>query len=185
TAVGGQRPGRVARRQPRTGQETAPLKLTRRTGVDGVDGIGRDPLTGDLLVPDSPNGTLLEVVPGTGAVTELASGLGRPVDAAVAPGGGIVVTAENPAGLLSIPRAGGAGAPLGSVTDADDLLSGGGLLYVTMLGTGQVRAVDPSTGASTVLVTGIAAPQGLTLLTSGRLAVADSTTGVVATLAAC
>ena len=99
--------------------------------------------------------------------------------------GAIVVTAENPAGLLSIPRAGGAGAQLGSVTDADDLLSDGGLLYVTMLGTGQVRAVDPSTGASTVLVTGIAAPQGLTLLTRGRLAVADSTTGVVATLAAC
>ena len=71
------------------------------------------------------------------------------------------------------------------MSDADDVVSTGGLLYVTLLGAQQVRAVDPSTGASAVLVNGIGAPQGLTVLPGGRVAVADSTTGTIATLAGC
>lgn len=180
-----QGPDRIVELTPATGSETTLLQLKAISGQLGVDGIGWDAAAGDVLVPDSPNGTLLAVSPASGTVTRLAGGLGRPVDAAVVPGRGFVVTAENAAGLLIVPPAGGAPTRLGAVSDADDVVSAGGLLYVTLLGAQQVVAVDPVTGASAVLVTGAGAPQGLTLLQDGRLAVADSATGAIVTLAAC
>ncbi|TME47155.1 MAG: hypothetical protein E6I55_06430 [Chloroflexi bacterium] len=183
--VAEQGPDRIVVLQPSNGRTTTLLQLTPRGGLAGVDGIAWDATTGSILVPDSPNGTLLEVDPATGAVTHLASGMGRPVGAAVSPGGGFAVAAENPAGLWHVPAAGGAKTQLGAVSDADDVVSTGGLLYVTLLGAQQVRAVDPSTGASAVLVNGIGAPQGLTVLPGGSIAVADSTTGTIATLAGC
>src|SRR5207302_9427654 len=183
--VAEQGPDRTVVLQPSTARTTTLLQLTARGGLAGVDGIAWDATTGSILVPDSPNGTLLEVDPATGAVTHLASGMGRPVGAAVPPGGGFAVAAEHPGGLWHVPAAGGAKTQLGAVSDADDVVSTRGLLYVTLLGAQQVRAIDPSTGASAVLVNGIGAPQGLTVLPGGSIAVADSTTGTIATLAGC
>jgi hypothetical protein len=183
--VAEQGPDRIVELTPAGGSERTLLQLTPVSGQLGVDGIGWDAAAGDALVPDSPNGTLLAVSLASGAVTRLASGLGRPVDAAVVPGRGFAVTAENVPGLLIVPPGGGAATRLGSVSDADDVVDAGGLLYVTLLGAEQVVAVDPVTGASMVLVTRVGAPQGLTVLRDGRLAVADSTTGDIATFAAC
>ena len=183
--VAEQRTDRIVVLQPSSAQETTLLQLTPRAGAEGVDGIAWDATTDSVLVPDSPNGTLLELDIASGAVTHLASGMGRPVGASTAPGGGFVVAAENPTGLWHVPIAGGSKTALGASSDADDVVADGGLLYVTLLGAQQVLAVDPSTGASAVLVNGIAAPQGLTVLPGGRIAVADSTTGTIATLAAC
>src|SRR5947209_6961839 len=43
------------------GGSTVLYTLSPVAGQEGVDGIGRDPTTGDLLVPDSPRGTILRM----------------------------------------------------------------------------------------------------------------------------
>jgi hypothetical protein len=59
------------------------------------------------------------------------------------------------------------------------------LLYVTALDARQVLAVDPRTGATRILVSGITEPQGLAVLDSHRVAVSDSVSGIVAVATTC
>src|SRR2546425_348936 len=65
-----------------------------RTGRDGIDGIGpvlpdRDasgnllPTGGDVIVPDSPNGVVWRVSADGKTATQIASGMDRPVGAAL------------------------------------------------------------------------------------------------------
>jgi hypothetical protein len=112
--------------------------------------------------------------------------MGRDVAATVGPDGAIYVAVEGDHGLLRVPPAGGAALPVGAgLAQLDDVITVGALLYATLLVTGEVVAIDPTTGAFRVLATGIGAAQGLSLLAGGRLAVADSTTHVIATVATC
>jgi sugar lactone lactonase YvrE len=157
-------------------------------GAEGVDGIGIDTAGGRVLIPDSPHGTLLATPVSAGTpLTQLAAGLGRPVGAAVGPDGAIYVTAEDaaPRGLFRIPARGGAAQTVGSLRQLDDIVALDGLLDVTDLAAGTVVAVDPASGAQRILVTGLGQPQGLEALPGGRLAVADSNSGTVRSLAAC
>lgn len=183
--VAEQQADRVVRLDPSTRSERTLIQLTPRAGAEGVDGIGLDAAGSAVLVPDSANGTLLEVSLGSGAVTKLASGLGRPVDAAALPDGSLLVAVENAAGLLHVPAGGGAATPLGDVTQADDVVVAGSVAYVTSLTGDDVTAVDPSTGRAAELVTDDEMPQGLALLPGGRLAVTNSSTGLIATFAGC
>ncbi len=160
-------------------------------GVEGVDGIGLDAPGMRVLIPDSAHGTMLIArSPGSGAApaptTQIASGLGRPVDAAIGPGGAIYVTAEDaaPRGLFRITATGGVGT-VESLRQLDDIVVLDGLLYVTDLADGSVIAVDPGTGAQRTIATGFAQPQGLAALPGGRLAVADSPSGTIRALPAC
>jgi sugar lactone lactonase YvrE len=152
------------------------------TGL-GVDGIKYDARGARILIPDSPHGTLLAWPVAGGPATVLARDLGRAVDAVIGPDGAIYVTSEAAAGLLRI--TGGRKEPVGSIVQADDVISAGGLLYVTLIDSGEVVAVDPSTGSHHVLVRGIGAAQGLAVLAGGRLAIADSNRGTIAIAAAC
>jgi hypothetical protein len=74
------------------------------------------------------------------------------------PDGAIVVAAESSPGLVEL--TGGATQAVGSLTDLDEAIPDDGLVYVTDLGTDEVRAVDPTPGASRVLVTGSPSPRG-------------------------
>jgi sugar lactone lactonase YvrE len=157
--------------------------LPAAAGQLGVDGIGYDAATGQLLVPDSPVGRLFSLSPASGALTLLASGLGRIVGAAIGADGAIYAVAETARGLQRVPRGGGAAVQVGTLRDLDDVVALNGLLYVTDLG-GAVWAVDPSTGGERKLVSQAAAPQGLTLL-AGRLVLVDETTRAVSWLRPC
>ena len=181
-----QGPNRLVRFAPPAEARTTLLTLPSRGNLEGVDGIGLDSAGGRLLIPDSPHGTLVtSATDGTHELT-VASGLGRDVAAAIGPDGAIWVAVEGNHGLWRIPTAGGAPVPVGAgLAQLDDVITVGSLLYATLLVAGEVVAVDPGTGASRVLARGIGAPQGLALLAGGRLAVADSNTHVIATLAAC
>jgi sugar lactone lactonase YvrE len=181
-----QGPNRLVSFAPPAGSRTTVLTLPARGGQDGVDGIGLDPGGGRLLIPDSPHGTLLSAATDGSHVVTLASGLGRDVAATIGPDGAIWVAVEGDRGLWRVPAGGGAAAPVGTaLAQLDDVVTVGSLLYATLLVAGEVVAVDPATGASRVLVRGVSAPQGLALLAGGRLAVADSTTHVIATLPTC
>src|SRR5678810_210139 len=64
------------------------------TGKDGIDGLGIDPRTGDILVPDSPHGTLLRMSRDGSKLTTIATGFVRPTGAAVEASGAILVADE-------------------------------------------------------------------------------------------
>jgi sugar lactone lactonase YvrE len=154
-------------------------------GAEGVDGIGWDAAGGQALIPDSPHGTML-IAAASGAAQQVASGLGRPVGAAIGPDGSLLVTAENaaPRGLLRI-GSGGTVTHVGNLRQLDDIVVLHGLVYVTDLAAGSVHAVDPTTGADRTIGSGIGQPQGLTALPDGRLAVADSKSGGIRVFSAC
>jgi sugar lactone lactonase YvrE len=172
----------VSLRPPDTTRTTVLSLPAAGTGL-GVDGIKFDAKNARILIPDSPHGTLLAWPVAGGSATVLARDLGRAVDAALGPDGAIYVTAEAAAGLLRI--TGGRGEPYGRIVQADDIVSTGGLLYVTLIGSGEVVAVDPLTGSHRAVVTGIGAAQGLAVLADGRVAIADSNRGTIAIAAAC
>lgn len=184
--VAEQRPDRVVLLQPSAASSLRTvLQLNLPAGTMGVDGIGYDPSIDAVLVPDSPNGTLLEKPVAGGTTTQLASGLGRPVGVAMVEDGSFVVTAENAAGLVRIPARGGALSPVPGVSDADDVVMSGPLAYVTSLGSHQLLAVDLTTLRTRVLVTNVDSPQGLAQLPDGKLVLTDSTTGTLATVDGC
>jgi len=176
---------RVVALNPATHSESTLIQLTPRAGVDGVDGIGIDASQANVLVPDSANGTLLSVALQSGAVMRLASNLGRPVSAAITSDGAYLVAAENARGLLRVPAGGGTATPVGSISDADDVLVSGGIAYVTSLSAGEVSAVDVATGRARILVTGVSTPQGLARAADGTLLLADSQSGRIVSLRGC
>ncbi len=192
-AIGGsivlaeQRPNRLVVFTPPSPTRTTVLTLPPRGAADGVDGIGFDTTSSLLLIPDSPHGTLLSATVDGTVVRTMASGLGRDVAAAAGPDGAIWVAVEGARGLRRVPAAGGAATAVGGtdLTQLDDIITVGSLLYATSLTTNDVVAIDPATGADRVLVTGGHSLQGLALLPGGRLALANSTSRVIATFAPC
>ncbi len=150
------------------------VTLPNRTGNPGVDSFGLDDARHRLLVPNSPEGTLLAVPLDAPNAVELAANLGRPVSAAVGPDGAIYVAAESQTGLARVPADGGVATPVGNLSDLDEVISLDGLLYTIGAADGTVRAVDPTTGTDRILATGGQQLQGLTALADGRLLVADS-----------
>jgi sugar lactone lactonase YvrE len=161
------------------------VQLQPVNGRPGLDSIEADRAGDRLLIPDSPRGALRAMPLSGGPLTTLATGLGRPVDAIIGPDGSIYVTAENALGLSRVPAAGGPPVQVGNLVNLDDVLAAGPLLYVTDLSDGTLRAVDPLSGDSRTLVTGIAQPQGIAQLADGRLAVTDSSRGLVLALTGC
>jgi streptogramin lyase len=181
--VAEQGPNRLDLLTPSTGALTPFLTIPNSTGNVGVDDISLTADRADILVPDSPSGRLLEVPIGGGAPTVLASGLGRPVDAGQLADGAIVVAAESNPGLVEVD--GGSTQAVGGITDLDEAVPDDGLVYVTDLGTDEVLAVDPASGATRILVTGSPSPQGLAALPDGSLLLVDSTREVLALLPVC
>ena len=165
------------------GTLTPLIQLTNHTTNSGVDGLALDS-DGRLLVPDSPNGTLLAYPVSGGTPQTLAGHLGRPVAAARTPRGELYVAVENSPGLLRI-GAGGVTTAVGSHGQLDEVIAANGLLYVGDLTRHELRAVDPATGTQRVLVTGSPELQGLIALADGRLLLSDTTAGVLALVDAC
>lgn len=183
--VAEQAPDRIVHLQPETQSSTVVLQLTPRAGQEGIDGIADDLAANTLLVPDSPNGVLLSTALDGSAPVQLAAGLGRPVGAAQAGDGSVVVAAEDGSGLLRVPRGGGTATAVGGVPQADDVVVAGQVAYVTSLSAHQLIAVDLASGRSRVLVSDDQDPQGLAQLPDGRLALTDSATGTVAAVPGC
>ena len=180
-----QRTNRLVRFTPPATARTTLLSLPASQGAEGIDGVGAG--GAGLLIPDSPRGSLFtSAVDGSGEQL-VATGLGRDVGATVGPDGAVWVAVEGDRGLLRVPAGGGAATPVGGsdLTQLDDIASLGALLYATSLTTDDVVAIDPANGADRLLVTGGHSLQGLAVLPDGRLAVADSVSRLIATVAPC
>ncbi len=163
-----------------------PLKtFSNPSGRLGIDSIHLED-NGNLLVPDSPSGQLLEFAPSTGGVRTLATGLGRPVDA-IQYAGQYAVADEDKGLLMVSTQAPAAGQPdaivsrLADIPLAADLeLDAAGNLLVTSLGRGAVFRYQ--NGQATAIARGFGAPQGLALDSEGSLLVIDSNAGAVLVL---
>jgi sugar lactone lactonase YvrE len=161
------------------------MTFPNHTTNAGIDGINIGTTSQTLLVPDSPNGTLIELsVAGAPSARVLASNLGRPVAATADPQGDIFVASESSPGLVEVTPSGTV-LRLGAFTDLDEVVYYAGLLYVTELNRRDVVAVDPTSGATAVVAVNLPAPQGLAVTAGGILEIVDATTNTLYLLPTC
>jgi streptogramin lyase len=156
-----------------TGQPvTTWLQLENKTGNAGADGIVRDAATGDIIIPDSPNGRVLRVSADAKNIRVLVTGLLRPTGAAIDRDGSLIVADEN-ANTVQHVRANGHFESLGHFATPDDVVvDGAGNIFVASLGDDSIRMIDAHDGAVR-LVANIRDPQGIVVEADGNLVVAE------------
>jgi sugar lactone lactonase YvrE len=144
--------------------------FANRTGNAGIDGIGpilpeKDasgqllPTADDVIVPDSPNGVVWEVTPDGKTATAIATGMTRPVGAAIDTSGRIFVADEgNTLWILDPAKHRFATLP----TPDDVLVARDGHIIVNTLGDNAIHELDAQ-GHQVTVLRGIAQPQGIAL----------------------
>ncbi len=171
--VADQATNRILEINYQTGRVKLLRQLVNNTGKDGVDGLGIDPATGDILVPDSANGRLLRMSRDGASLKTIATGFVRPTGAAVEPNGNIIVVDEFGNAVYRL-RADGSRTRLASIYQPDDVIVGAdGSIYVNSLG-GDIVRIDPATSKTQVLTSGLKLPHGLGIDSSGRLVIAEA-----------
>jgi sugar lactone lactonase YvrE len=130
-----------------------------RTGRDGIDGIGPELSNGDIVVPDSPNGVVWRVSANGKTATQIASGMVRPVGAAVDATGRIFVADEGGA-LWVLDPARHRFATL--ATPDDVLVTRAGHVIVNTLGDNAIHELDGQ-GDQVSVIGGLQQPQGIAL----------------------
>jgi streptogramin lyase len=168
---------RLVRFDPAASMLTPFLDLTNDTGQAGLDGLALDaslPQSPSLLVPDSPNGTLLRVSLDGKTVTKIIGGLARPTGAWAESNGSILVVDENTMALSRI-RTDGTLEKVAILPIPDDVVADGqGNIFVNTLGDGAIHRIDAASGQDTLLAGGLLDPQGLILTADGNLIVAEA-----------
>src|SRR5262249_20930463 len=69
----------------------------------GIDGLGYDAATGDILIPDAPTGRILRLSPDGKNVKVIASGFDRPTSVALAADGTLFVCDEYGGAIYRLP----------------------------------------------------------------------------------
>ncbi len=146
------------------------LDLVNHTHNLGVDGILWDGTS--LIVPDSPNGTVLTVSPDGKTVRQLASGLVRPTGAWVEPTGSLLIADEYGNAIFRLQRDGRLTKVANFPTPDDVIEDASGNIFVATLGDNAVHVLTAS--QDMILVSGLQGPQGLIFDAGGNLIVTDS-----------
>ena len=182
--VGEQGRNRVAAIDPQTHAISLWHAFPNLTGRDGLDGIGpvlpdRDPsgnllaTGGNVIVPDSPNGVVWRVTADGKTATQIASGMVRPVGAAVDAKGHIFVADEGGALWVLNP----ARVRFATLPTPDDVLVGrAGHIFVNTLGDNAIHELD-NQGRQVSVMTGIQQPQGIALDYADNLYYTEFATG--------
>jgi len=156
--------------QPRTLLQLQPV-----AGKDNVDGIG---VQGDqLLVPDSPNGTLLWV-DGSGRITRSVGGFNRPTGAWPLPDGSVLVADEYGNAAFRVAPDGSRTALVQNLPIVDDVAADpqGHVFVVTPVVSGG-RLAELVDGRAVDLAGGLLEPQGLGFDGAANVLVAESAAG--------
>jgi sugar lactone lactonase YvrE len=161
---------RVVAIDPQTHAVSPWHAFPNQTGRDGIDGIGpvlpsRDasgnllPTAGNVIVPDSPNGVVWRVTADGKTATQIASGMVRPVGAAVDASGRIFVADEGGALWVLAPTR----LRFATLPTPDDVVVGrAGHIFVNTLGDNAIHELDIQ-GHQVSVITGIQQPQGIAL----------------------
>jgi sugar lactone lactonase YvrE len=148
------------------------LDLPNRTNNLGVDGIIWN--GSNLIVPDSPNGTVLEVSVDGKTVRQLASGMVRPTGAWAEPDGNLLIADEYGNAIVRLYPDG----TLEKIADfsiPDDVIEDpSGNIFVVTLGDNAIHVITAQNKEDVILVNGLADPQGLIFDLDGNLIVTDS-----------
>ena len=146
------------------------LDLVNHTNDLGVDGIIWDGT--NLIVPDSPNGTVLEVSADGKTMRQLVSGLVRPTGAWVEPSGDLLIADEYGNAVFHLQRD-GALEKVGDFSIPDDVIEdASGNIFVVTLGDDAVHVLTAN--QDVILVNGLNNPQGIIFDVDGNLIVTDS-----------
>ncbi len=147
--------------------------IGNKTRNMGVDGLSRDPISGDILIPDSATGRILRLTSDARQLTVIASGFKRPTAVALASDGTLYICDEYGYAIFRMPP-GGKPSLVAKVPIPDDVLidSSGGLIVNSLQGV--IWHIDPRTGKKTELVTGLQSPHGIALDSQGNLIIADA-----------
>jgi hypothetical protein len=154
------------------GQPQTFLQLQPVAGKDNVDGIG---VQGDqLLVPDSPNGTLLWV-DGSGAITRTVAGFNRPTGAWPLPDGSVLVADEYGNAAFKIAPDGGRTALVQGLPIVDDVAADAqGHVFVITPVTSGGRVAELVSGRAVDLAGNLLQPQGLGFDGAGNVLVSET-----------
>lgn len=159
---------RIVAIDPQSHTVTQWRAFVNRTSSAGIDGIGpilpaKDsngqllPNGNDIVVPDSPNGTVWEVTADGKTATPIASGMVRPVGAAIDTTGRIFVADEGGAlWMLNPAKHRFAALP----TPDDVLVAKNGHIFVNTLGDNAIHELDAS-GHQVAVLSRIQQPQGI------------------------
>ncbi len=165
---------RLVRYDPTTKILSLFLALHNTTAQLGVDGIAYDSKTQTIIVPDSPNGTVLRVSSDGKTVSEIAHGFARPTGAWVEADGSILIVDENGNSLSRI-HPNGIVEKLADFPTPDDVIEdGNGNILVNTLGDGAIHFISANTNRDMVLVNSLLDPQGIIFDADGNLVITDA-----------
>jgi sugar lactone lactonase YvrE len=148
------------------------LDLVNNTDQLGVDGILWD--GSNLIVPDSPNGTVLEISADGKTVRQLAAGLVRPTGAWTEPDGSLLIADENGNAILRLHPDGSLEKIAGLSIPDDVVEDSNGNIFVVTIGDNAVHVIVAQNNEDVILVSGLADPQGIIFDLDGNLIVTDS-----------
>lgn len=158
---------------PRTGAKRTLRQLVNNTKKEGVDGLGLDPATGDILIPDSPNGRLLRMSRDGSRLQTIASGFVRPTGAAVEKNGNILVADEFGNAVYRLYK-NGRRTVIARIYQPDDVVVGpDGSIYANGL-RGDINRIDPVTLKMTVIASGFKLPHGIGIDPQGNIVIAEA-----------
>jgi sugar lactone lactonase YvrE len=163
---------RLIRYDPKTKMLASFLDLVNHTSNLGVDGIVFDGT--NLIVPDSPNGTVLEVSVDGKSVRQLTSGLARPTGAWREPSEDLLILDENGGAVFRL-HPDGVLEKVAALSVPDDAIEDArGNIFAVTLGDGAVHVLMAGTNKDVILVSGLNNPQGIIFDADGNLIVTDS-----------
>jgi hypothetical protein len=145
------------------------LHLVNNTANEGIDQIHQ--ISGALIVPNSPNGTILRF--SKGRLKQIAKGLTRPTDV-TGFNGGIAIADEYGHAIWLLKR--GHLTKLASVPTPDDVTTVSGMLLTVTLGDGGLWEIRPRVRR---LLNVFNQPQGLETIGGGAVALASQNQNVI------
>jgi sugar lactone lactonase YvrE len=167
---------RIVRVDPVTKQRSTFLNLRNKTGQLGIDGIalaleGSSPAR--VIIPDSPNGTILQASLDGQTVSQIAQGFSRPTSVWIEPNGNLLVADEN-SGTLSRLHPNRNVEVLAKYATPDDVVEDPfGNIFVCSIGDGSIHLIRSGSNKDEILMGGFSSPQGLVLDNDGNLVVTD------------
>lgn len=148
------------------------LNLENHTGNPGVDGLAWN--GSDIIVPDSPNGRVLEVSPDGATVRQIGSGLARPAGAWAEADGNLLIADENGNAVARL-HPDGSLEKIFAFSIPDDVIEDAeGNIFVVTLGDDAIHVIPAGSNQDVVLVSGLSNPHGIIFDSDGNLVVTDS-----------